>query len=208
MRLLRKYIRELLTESVNPKIMSMIDRVELDGLKVTIEPRGERTWIRLIHSDRQFQSGWVEGRGPDAIRVVGAVAFLKTDQSFDGPCLQSHQIGGSRVDSGYGPLLYDVAIELSGGLTSDRTSVSDDAEGVWDYYSKNRPDVEVIQLDIPVEEFPDQLTPEDPSDDCSQIPAYERYGASWHKSGMSKMIKKSGTPVVDELRRRGILEEL
>ena len=208
MRLLRKYIRELLTESVNPKIMSMIDKAELAGLKVSVESRGERTWLLLFHPDRTTKGGWVQGTGASAIRVIGAVSFGKTDEMMDGPCLQSSQVGGSRVDLGYGPLLYDVAIELSGGLTSDRTSVSGEAEAVWDYYSKNRPDVEVVQLDITDDYFLPQLTPDDPADDCSQVPAYDRFGERWHQSGMSKLIKKSGTPVVDELRRRGLLEEL
>ena len=207
MRLLREYIRALLTESIDPKIMSMIDRAEEAGFKVTIDPQGEGADIRLVHPDRTTQGGWKEGIGSSAIRVIGAVTFVKTDESFDGPCLQSYQVGGSRVHLGYGPLLYDIAIELSGGLTADRTSVSDAAEAVWDYYSRNRPDVEVVQLDIPDDYFEDQLTPDDPSDDCSQVPAYDRYGSSWHKSGLSKLVKKGGTPVIDELRKRGMLEE-
>ena len=47
---------------------------------------------------------------------------------------------------GYGPITYEIAIEylsLNGsGLTSDRESVSDHAYDLWDYYYKNRNDVQ------------------------------------------------------------------
>ena len=208
MNLLREYIRELLAESINPKIMSMIEKAEVGGLKVVVSNNTESGEVKLIRPEgKDEQAGWREGQGPDAVRVIGSVTFIRTDESFDGPCLQSYQVGGSRVDLGYGPLLYDVAIELTDGLTADRTSVSGAAEAVWDYYSRNRPDVDVVQLDIPDDYFEDQLTPDDPSDDCSQVPAYDRYGSDWHKSGLSKLIKKGGTPVIDELRKRGMLEE-
>lgn len=210
MNLLREYIRGLLTESIDPKIMSMIDKAEFDNLKVEIVSGGPESIskVRLVRPERVgIQFGWREGRGHDAVRVYGEVKFVKTEEYFDGPCLQSYQIAHSKVDGGYGPLLYDVAIELSGGLTSDRTSVSRSAEAVWDYYSKNRPDVEVVQLDIPDDYFEDQLTPDDPNDDCSQVPAHDRYGSNWHKSGLSKLIKKGGTPVIDELRARDMLVE-
>jgi len=209
MNLLREYIREtLLTESVDPKIMSMIDKAEFDNLTVVVKSRNAVFQVRLVRPERKgIQAGWREGKGPDAVRVMGSVTAIETSEDFDGPCLQSWQISGSRVDLGYGPLLYDVAIELTGGLTSDRTSVSGEAEAVWDYYSKNRSDVEVVQLDIQDDYFLPQLTPDDPNDDCSQVPAYDRYHEDWHKSGLSKLIKKGGTPVIDELRARDMLVE-
>ena len=39
MNLIREYIRQLLTESaIDPRIMAMIDRVENEGLIITLEP--------------------------------------------------------------------------------------------------------------------------------------------------------------------------
>tara|TARA_B100000676_G_C17420678_1_gene504419 strand:- start:280 stop:576 length:297 start_codon:yes stop_codon:yes gene_type:complete len=88
---------------------------------------------------------------------------------------------------------------------SDRTEVSHEAMVVWDYYANNRPDVKVDQLDIMKDYGEEQLTPDDKSDDCDQVPAYDRYKSDWHKSGLSKKISKRGTPVIDELRARFML---
>lgn len=52
---------------------------------------------------------------------------------------------------GWGPLLYDIAIELAtikgSGLVSDRTSVSLAAQDVWEKYMNIRGDVEKFQCD-------------------------------------------------------------
>ena len=111
----------------------------------------------------------------------------------------------ARAEGGFGPLAYDVAIEATGGLMSDRSSVSPAAAAVWDYYTNNRPDVKVDQLDILEDYLEPQLTPDDKSDDCDQRQAYNNRQYDWHKSSLSKKISKSGTPVIDELRKRGML---
>jgi len=53
---------------------------------------------------------------------------------------------------GYGPITYEVAIEylsLQGeGLTSDREDVSTDAYNLWNYYYRNRPDVQKRLIDF------------------------------------------------------------
>ena len=51
-------------------------------------------------------------------------------------------IGYSDIDN-YGPLLYDVALEVAGeqGLAPDRHQVSIDAEKVWRYYLRRRYDI-------------------------------------------------------------------
>ena len=108
-----------------------------------------------------------------------------------------------------GPLAYDVAMEETGGLglISDRDSVSPAARAVWDYYLNNRPDVEAEQLD----DLNNTLTPDD-KDNCSQrIASYTNQPpmpkvVDFQTSPLSKLYKKSGTPVMDELRKRGMLD--
>ena len=187
MGLLREYIRQLLTEStIDPKIMRMIDKAEDYGFFVDIMSNS------VIIYD-----------GHDTDKPRAKVNFER-DTSF-GPCMGGAYVTLAKAEGGFGPLAYDVAIEATGGLMSDRTQVSPAAAAVWDYYANNRPDVKVDQLDILADYQEPQLTPNDKSDDCEQVPAYNNHEHEWYKSSLSKKISKSGTPVIDELKARGML---
>ena len=200
MNLLREYIREtLLTESVHPKIMEMIDALERAKGYVEILPDRVIVWEPTEISP----NNWVAMVAYET--PAGARAGGKCGRA--GGVVQS-----STAKTGMGPLAYDVAIEAQEGmgLISDRASVSADALAVWDYYMNNRPDVEVVQLDDPF----NSLTPED-EDNCDQEVAGgghsfyggdKDFGSDWVKSSLSKLYKKSGTPVMDELRKRGMLK--
>ena len=189
MRLLREYIRQLLTEStIDPKIMRMIDKAEDYGFFVDITSNSVIVY---------------DGYNTDKPR---AKIHFERDTSF-GPCRSGAYVTYAKAEGGFGPLAYDVAIEATGGLMSDRTVVSAEAAAVWDYYMNNRPDVKVDQLDIFSDYGYPQLTPDNLDDDCEQIPATQKYKGDWHKSALSKAYFKSGTPVVDELRKRGMLIE-
>ena len=190
MKLLREYIREtLLTESVHPKIMSMIDELEANGGYAEVFP--DR--VLLFQPTENTPRRWVAMVAYDT--VVGAHA--------GGRCGGADAVVQSATaKTGLGPLAYDIAIELTGGLgmISDRASISPAALAVWDYYMNNRPDVEAVQLD----DLRNTLTPED-QDNCDQTMA-DSYGlGDWQSSSLSKLYKKSGTPVMDELRKRGML---
>lgn len=182
MRFLREYIRALLTESLDPKIASMIDRAEEAGHMIEVENGA----VYLFDATRS------ETRTSN----IAAVQWYSAGSNMFGPCLKAAHVNHSRALGNFGPLVYDVAIEVTGGLTPDRTEVSKDARGVWDYYMKRRPDVIKQQLDNPR----NRLTPEY-EDNCSHPGRFSQ------KSSMSKKYSKTGTPVMDELRRRGMLVE-
>lgn len=69
------------------------------------------------------------------------VGFVRTKLWKD----NLYTVGLSKASRGYGPKLYDVAMEAitarGGMLTSDRATVSGDARKVWDFYFRNRSDV-------------------------------------------------------------------
>ena len=78
--------------------------------------------------------------------------------------------------AGFGPLLYDVAMELvsidkNSALTADRSTVSDEAFAVWKHYLTQRNDVEEFQLD----DLNNTLTPE-LEDNCKQRAFDMRFG--------------------------------
>jgi len=202
MNLLREYIRELLTESIDPKIMSMIDKAEKARWKVRLFPDHV-----IIGPPAEIEDDY--GRGK--VEWGSAQGGNSYEADF-GNCSGAMMVGGSYADKGLGPLLYDVAIEATSGLMADRMGVSDEAENVWNKYMNSRPDIEAVQLDVGKDYNLPQLTPDNESDDCDQAVPVARmryYGVDWSDSSLSKMYRKKGggTPVMDELRRRGMLEE-
>jgi len=79
----------------------------------------------------------------------GAVSMNHSGGPGEGACLYAWVVNFSQATEGWGPMLYDVAMEVAGesGLIADRNSLSDEAFAVWEYYMKNRSDVKKKQLD-------------------------------------------------------------
>ena len=141
-------------------------------------------------------------------KPYGSISMdLEVQMAEDFPCLGALMIAYSDASRGWGPLLYDVAIEVAtlkaGGLVCDRSIVSQDAYNVWDKYNNQRSDVEKLQLDDEV----GSRTP-DPNDDCLQNISYEyeeKTGIPWHESPLSKLYRKP--PVtIDALKKAGRLK--
>ena len=110
-----------------------------------------------------------------------------------GKCGGAMKVAISNVADGWGPLLYDVAIEYAtihaNGLIADRGSVSAEARNVWDYYLNHRDDVKHHQLD----NMRDELTPGAEEDNCEQDVAGEyswRGPDYWKTSPLSKRYTK------------------
>ena len=208
MNLLREYIRELLTEVAKSP-------ADLPGrIVVHIFEDGNSTRITYAKPIKRQGSGFVYGRSK---RPGGAIEIFRPGSiEDDGPCGGAWQIGHSAASSGWGPLLYDVAMEWAtlegGGLISDREIVSGAARKVWDYYMANRGDVTGIQMD----DLKNSLTPED-EDNCNQQAAGSTsvgaFGAEnaekqeWVDSPLSKRWTKPPT-TIDALRKLKKLVEV
>ena len=209
MSLLREYIRALLTESIDPKIMSMIDRAEELGLRGFVKDGYAAVYDPTIDVSKYYD-GYV-----GSVNRVAGVSYNPRPGAHGQPCSAAREVSvsGSK-DFGMGPLAYDLAIEASGGLMSDRLEVSDEARAVWDYYLNSRSDVRSSQLDNEI----DDLTPGLEDDNCLQssarvvpgqrrVPSASSGDLAWAESSLSKVYRKTGTPVMDELRRRNMLDE-
>jgi len=88
------------------------------------------------------------------------------------------------ADPGYGPLLYDVALEIAQldgalGVTPDRSGVSPAAEAVWAFYNDKRPDVKSRPL---------------PSD----YPDRNKHTLR-HRPTLDRVYSKARTPTLDAL---------
>ena len=193
MNLLREYIRELLTEAAKkPRDLPA-------GVHIVIDPQGNRG--AAIHYADEDGDGIVATQdGPwGEIYIVDVAGHY-----IDSPCGGAWKVSSANAGSGWGPMLYDVAMEyatvMGGGLIADRDAVSPDARGVWAYYFNRRGDVKAHQLD----NVNNELTPEIEEDNCDQeVAGYEiqhadsysprQVDADWVKSPLSKRYTKEPT---------------
>jgi len=109
-----------------------------------------------------------------------------------GNCKGAYHIGSVNA-KGWGPLLYDIAMEWTtmkgSGLIADRQSQTLEARVVWDYYMKNRlGEINPVQLD----DLNNTRTPEE-EDNCNQIVA----GDNWQEptNPLSKIYTKKPTTI-------------
>lgn len=138
--------------------------------------------------------------------AYGDVSFY--EKNPDGyPCDDASIIAVTQAADGWGPFLYDIAMEVatmnSNGLASDRSSVSPEAQDVWDYYSKFRSDVKAHQLDDEYNSLTANLY-----DNCGQHMSRERaedYGGEWNDNALSKRFTKEST-TLDQIRDKLIWE--
>ena len=136
------------------------------------------------------------------------------ERGFGATCLNGYSIASAKVTRGWGPLLYEVVLEWTSqegraGLMADRRGVSDYAVAVWDKYLV-RGDVDNKQLDIDAqgaEQFGiQQLTPDDPEDDCTQRAAVRLGGPDgWQDTSISKLYNKPNAEVMSALGARLII---
>ena len=201
MNLLREYIRGLLTESARrPKDLP-------EDVKVVIEKRPG--WVTIYYAyDVPGDLNGHRTRRDDSGIVWGEVTIVSIQGRGDiGPCDGAWKISGSEAQRGWGPLLYDIAMEWAtmegNGLIADRDSVSPSAHKVWDHYLNNRGDVMDHQLD----NFSDELTPTIQVDNCNQeVSERDEFVYPWHASPLSKRYTKPPTQI-EKLRALDKLEE-
>ena len=107
------------------------------------------------------------------------------------PCDGALQVDLAYASRGWGPLLYDVAMEyateIANGLTAGRLSVSGAAREVWKYYLNKRDEVTAHQLD----DVYNTLTRKG-EDNCVQTSSRGRWGEDdyWEFSPLSKRYTK------------------
>lgn len=84
--------------------------------------------------------------GTDKLKTWGD---LSIEKSYESGCEDQWEVLNSAAESGYGPMLYDIALELAGksGIIPDRQKVSPAAQAVWKFYYDNRKDVTKTAVD-------------------------------------------------------------
>ena len=189
MKLLREYIRIQLIEAMKTvEDLQPLRHTEYDEpLMVIANIRGRTAVFNITSED-----------APDE-PFLGGITLVKPSY----PCGNAWMVGMVEAKQGWGPFLYDVAMEWAtingGGLTPDRNTVTGGARSVWDYYANNRGDVQAHQLD----NTRGEITPGDDKDDCDMGSAsindyavdVKDMETDWKTSPLSKRYTKAPTTI-------------
>ena len=188
MKLLRKAVRKII---LNEGMVTM-DQLP-DGVSIEIWLRGAKTCI-IRYMKEDPVSGYLVAPNPSSDPAWGVIILRR---GFYQKGLW--EVTQSSAADGYGPLLYDIAMEYATeygvGLVSDRHNVSDGKDGaqsVWNYYLQHRDgvDVEAHQMD----DLHNTLT-DTPVDNIDQSIAKKTSTGieRWSDSAFSKRYTKEPT---------------
>ena len=156
---------------MNGKIKSLVQALE----------ENEDLYVTIKTTPNGYECGFTDSVGLPFPKPYGFVKVRRSIPDYDGKCWFSWIVALAGASQGWGPLLYDIAIEVSSGgykrliggtgkyiygLTPDRRSLSPLAFGVWTKYFNERDDIEQKQLD----DLGDALTDQD-GDNCLDFSA-------------------------------------
>lgn len=199
MKLTEAILKKLINEVLEEGMKTVADLPE--GVFITVNgSMGDLIEVYYSHANGKEYEDFLSADRADNNNGAGGVIGMETQTplSDEFPCLNAMSISFSSAEQGWGPLLYDVAIEVAtlnaGGLAPDRSIVSTMAYGVWEKYENDRPDVEVVQLDDEDDSFKNGI-----QDDCVQNSARkwsDREGVDWKDTAVSKMYKKQPTTLI------------
>jgi len=220
MKLIFENWRKYLSEGEGMKTASDLP----DGIVIAIDTDPEfgtgegevLFYFAKAETPREF-IGWDSG-------LQGEVRIEPVQLNDKYPCDGAYMVAYSDATKGWGPLLYDVAMEYAtlfgGGLVSDRTVVSDEAYAVWKYYLKNRSGPKCTPATVAAYKLKDkdaecvdgsaeisyaqldneegELTKDIKADDCLQNSTFDHVGKTdneWTKNPLSKLYTKEPTTI-------------
>jgi hypothetical protein len=211
---LKQLIKEVIEEGEGAKGIADLP----DGVCVSIVPVEDRIEIFFSNDQGEKIDHKTELSSPQGVVIIQDGFF-----GPDAPCNHGMVVYWALADQGWGPLLYDVAIEIAtmltegNGLAADRGTVSSKAYKVWNYYLKNRsvPDcsdpatVEYFKgKDMPcpggsaettyvqLDDSPGYLTKDKTTDDClqgSSLHHARKQNIDWPDTAIAKMYRKPPT---------------
>jgi hypothetical protein len=210
MKLTEAKLKQMILETMNKELIQEVAKgpqdLPEDVYVRVLHPIQDKNYITVVFTDKDGNHiPPVDDNGEDNL-IYGDVTFTLKSTTYERlKCDDAAVIAVTEVADGWGPFLYDIAMEIStqrsNGLTPDRNTVSDEAQDVWDFYSKNRPDVKQFQLD----DESNSLTPED-EDNCGQYMSRSQdWSANWSESPLSKRYTKEPT-VLNQIRDKLIWE--
>jgi hypothetical protein len=234
--LMRGWIRELVVEGRHPRMDGWVGLLQGRGLRVVVEVNDRPRIIAMVKDEGGKVIGLVE-----AMPAASAKESAGDGKTPPAPCapggkrawsIVASVVGKEMRGGGLGSLLYEVVLEtvsrMGGWLTSDRQSVSPEAERIWFSWLSKRGDAEWVQLDDAW-----NVMTGDVSDNCVVPiddphnkdgwggPLYQKHSkidrvdikraelenlrSEYERSPLMKAWRKPGSPVTDELNVLGLL---
>ena len=154
MKLLRETIRRMIILEIlkRKKKSSNVQRAS-QGMATELKP-GERAGIEYWQGKYDIvikdESRIIAKMQLSPIASSGDYGFEDRDGCYDMYSETYLEVGPdeSRADHGYGPLMYDIALEyayqLGMYIVPDRTGVSGEASNMWKHYKDRRSDVRFV----------------------------------------------------------------
>lgn len=168
--LLKEYVKEI----INERAVTTSDAIS-DGLALATIQTSVNEWMYVLYDPKTLLA-ILHSSNDDVIEnaLEQSNKYLKgMIKIFDGhkdEAWDAAEVTLSAADKGYGPLMYDIAMNIHGRIMADRALVSPSAKGVWDKYLKSRPDVDKLRLDnvndpktIPTEDDAALYEPDEPN---------------------------------------------
>ena len=162
-----------------------------EGVVVVVLKESDGTGFQVYYAPRDKPN--IRLKAGDLDRMEGGIDIFGTlhvGRGRNEPYEGVYVITSAKAKDGYGPLLYDVALEVAGedGLKPDVEDVSDDASAVWKHYDTQREDV-----------LGTALVPDDDSDAYSLVMPYDRAEHPEENKHLAKAYFKKAGAVIQEL---------
>tara|TARA_R110002020_G_scaffold216926_6_gene424751 strand:- start:498 stop:2423 length:1926 start_codon:yes stop_codon:yes gene_type:complete len=122
-------------------------------------------------------------------RHTGVYGMLRVVEGRNFPYENVYIVSSAKAKHGFGPLLYDIAMETAGrrGLKPDTLDVSDDASKIWKEYDTNRDDVDSKLLVMDADQY-------------STVMPNSRASTPAESEHLAKVYFKSDRPMTQDLK--------
>jgi hypothetical protein len=175
-----------------------------EGVVVVVLKESDGSGFQVYYALRDKPTVRLKAGDLDRIEAgIDIFGTLHVRRGRNEPYEDVYIIQSSKAKDGFGPLLYDVALEIAGksGLKPDVLEVSDDASAVWKYYDEQREDVDSKMLVSSTDDF-DKVMPDDRAEDpgtnehLAQVYFKKDRGTTQELMGQDKLVKlKPGTKI-------------
>ena len=127
-----------------------------EDIVVVVDKQNAPNYYKIYYALREDLRSPLKAGDLDRMeRGVGVYGVLSIQLGRNFPYEGNYVVESVKAADGYGPLLYDVALETVGkaGLKPDTKSISDDASAVWKFYDTQRDDVQGKLLVMDIDQY-------------------------------------------------------